>query len=84
MGGCCTLNRLENLVENEEVEIKAKSMMSESNTTYINNRDKIEKIQSYFRGMTARKAYQNTRNEISTEIKCYDKIDDKTYEEFLD
>jgi hypothetical protein len=85
MGGCCASNKPVEITENNEIEVEPSS---NNITNYDIYQNKIEKIQSYFRGMKIRKKIRklqtNSSYIISNETNPHiAEITQQEYEDFL-
>ena len=81
MGGCCQILKSKEIPELEEVDIN--SSLKHTNTNIYQN--KIEKIQSCYRGMKYRQKFYKQQTELTnSSSKKFNKITDKDYQEVLE
>ena len=83
MGGCCQLIKSKEIPEYNEVDIDS-VLKNTNNINYYIYQNKVEKIQSCYRGMKFRKKFYNLQSEITntSNIK-FNKITEQEFEEVM-
>ena len=89
MGGCCAIKETKEIPENNEIKVvESINMNNNDNSNFHLHLNKIEKIQSHFRGMKTRKKFKEKQsiytNIISNEANLnFTEITSQEYEDFL-